>query len=324
MEFLSLDSFDPTFNLALEERLFTTLPPEHPGFFLLWQNNPSVIVGRNQCTAEEVNAAYVQRENLPVVRRMTGGGAVYHDAGNLNFSFLENRSSAKVDFLRFLEPVRLSLQDVGVTTHISGRNDLEADGRKISGNAQLLSRGKILHHGTLLVSLDFERMCEALTPAPEKIRSKGVASIRARVVNISELWPQGTTMEMLREALLARCADAKGTLNPGDALAAQTLARNKYRLWKWNYGASPPFSERKRERFPWGLVELRLDVRDGIIRSCRIYGDFFSAKPIGELEALLTGEKRRSATLKHVLAETDLEEFFSGCDADAMRCFLTE
>jgi lipoate-protein ligase A len=325
MEFLSFSSLDPAFNLALEERLFTTLPPRHPGLFLLWQNGPSVIVGRHQCTAEEVNAEFIRRENLPVVRRNTGGGAVYHDTGNLNFSFLENMSRPnKMDFRRLLVPVCLALADVGVAAEISGRNDLETRGRKISGNAQLLRDGKVLHHGTLLVNLDFSRMAEALKPAPEKIRSKGVSSVRARVANIAEFWKPGATMETLRDALSRRCAERQAELSRETLAAAQSLAETKYRRWDWNYGASPAFTEKKRERFPWGSVEMRLDVRDGLIRSCRVHGDFFAAAPIGGLEALLTGKKRESGALTQALAGADMENFFCGCDAAVMRRFLTE
>jgi lipoate-protein ligase A len=325
VEFLSFSSLDPAFNLALEEQLFATLPPRHPGLFLLWQNGPSVIVGRHQCTTEEINAEFIRRESLPVVRRNTGGGAVYHDTGNLNFSFLENVSRpGRMDFRRLLAPVCLALADVGVTAEISGRNDLTTRGRKISGNAQLLRDGKVLHHGTLLVNLDFSRMVEALNPAPEKIRSKGIASVRARVANIADFWKPGATMETLKHALSRRCAERR--TEPGrDALAAaQSLAETKYRQWDWNYGASPPFTEKKRERFSWGSVDMRLEVRGGVIRSCRVYGDFFAARPIGELETLLTGQKRESGALARALAGADMENFFSGCDAAAMRRFLTE
>ncbi|MDR3358659.1 MAG: lipoate--protein ligase [Desulfovibrio sp.] len=325
MEFLSLSSLDPAVNLALEERLFTTLPPRHPGLFLLWQNGPSVIVGRHQCTAEEINAEFVRRENLPVVRRNTGGGAVYHDTGNLNFSFLENtRRPGGMDFRRLLAPVCLALADVGVRAEISGRNDLEVQGRKISGNAQLLRDGKMLHHGTLLVNLDLSRMVEALKPAPEKIRSKGVASVRARVANITEFWKPGTTVEALKHALLRRCAERRAELGRETLAVAQDLAETKYRQWDWNYGASPAFTEKKRERFPWGSVDMRLDVRDGVIRSCRFYGDFFAATPIGELQSLLTGQKRESGDLARALDGVNMENFFSGCDAAVMRRFLTE
>ena len=215
MRFLSLSSTDPAFNLALEECLLQWLPADHPGLFLLWQNAPSVIVGRHQVTLDEIDSDFVRRRGLPVVRRMTGGGAVYHDLGNLNFSFMENAHGRKtVDFARYLRPVCAALAELGVQASLTGRNDLEAGGRKISGSAQSLRHGRILHHGTLLVSLDFGELVQALHVDPDKIRSKGIASVRSRVANISEFWAPGSSMESLRAALLRHCADGEGELEP--------------------------------------------------------------------------------------------------------------
>ena len=224
MQSLSLTSTDPAFNLALEECLLQWLPADHPGLFLLWQNAPSVIVGRHQVTLDEIDSDFVRRRGLPVVRRMTGGGAVYHDLGNLNFSFMENAHGRKtVDFARYLRPVCEALAGLGVRASLSGRNDLEAGGRKISGSAQSLRQGRILHHGTLLVSLDFGELVQALHVDPDKIRSKGIASVRSRVANISEFWTPGSSMEGLRAALLRRCADGAGQLEP-EVLNASTAA----------------------------------------------------------------------------------------------------
>ena len=215
MQFLSLSSTDPALNLALEECLLQWLPADHPGLFLLWQNAPSVIVGRHQVTLDEIDGDFVRRRGLPVVRRMTGGGAVYHDLGNLNFSFMENAHGRKtVDFARYLRPVCAALAELGVQASLTGRNDLEAGGRKISGSAQSLRQGRILHHGTLLVSLDFGELVQALHVDPDKIRSKGIASVRSRVANISEFWTPGSGMEDLRAALLRHCADGEGSLEP--------------------------------------------------------------------------------------------------------------
>ena len=304
MQFLSLSSTDPAFNLALEECLLQWLPADHPGLFLLWQNAPSVIVGRHQVTLDEIDSDFVRRRGLPVVRRMTGGGAVYHDLGNLNFSFMENAHGRKtVDFARYLRPVCAALAELGVQASLTGRNDLEAGGRKISGSAQSLRQGRILHHGTLLVSLDFGELVQALHVDPDKIRSKGIASVRSRVANISEFWAPGSSMESLR--------------------AAEELAERKYRSWDWNYGASPAFSLQRRERFPWGLVDWRLDVRDGIVRDCRICGDFFAAADIAGLEERLRGVPCRSDALAGALNGVAWQEYFSHCDPQRMEQFFT-
>ncbi len=320
---LRFDSLDPAFNLALEETLFNMLRPGDPGWFLLWRNGPSVIVGRHQNTVEEVNAELVRTYNLPVVRRMTGGGAVYHDAGNLNFSFLmPAEGRGRPDFGVFLRPVLAALAELGVAAAFSSRNDITVEGRKVSGSAQSRNRHAVLHHGTLLVDLDLDMLGAVLTGAPDKYISKGVASIRSRVCNLSEVLPSGIGMRDLQNALAEHCAQGEGML-PGAVLdAAHDLAERKYRCWDWNYGASPPFSERRRQRFPWGAVECRFDVRRGRIAACRIYGDFFSQADISELETRLTGVFYTPEALAEVLADQPLEEFFSGCDAPPMRAFL--
>ena len=326
MQCYSVRQTDPTLNLALEEVLFRRLGPDFPGCFLLWQNSPSVIVGRHQNTWEEVDTAWLAERGLPVVRRNTGGGAVYHDLGNLNFSFMEYAPErGKVDFARYLEPVCAALARLGVEARLTGRNDLEAGGRKISGSAQSLRAGRVLHHGTLLVALNFEDMVAALIVDPEKYRSKGVASVRARVANISESWQPGSTMDDLRAALAACCAPESVPRDvPEDALReAGRLAEEKYRTWEWNFGHSPAFSERRRRRFPWGLVDVLLDVRKGVIESCRIHGDFFAAADVGELERRLTGVRDEPQALRDALRGVDWEACFSGCDPEMMQNFFT-
>ena len=241
---------------------------------------------------------------------------VYHDLGNLNFSFMENAHGRKtVDFARYLRPVCAALAELGVQASLTGRNDLEAGGRKISGSAQSLRQGRILHHGTLLVSLDFGELVQALHVDPDKIRSKGIASVRSRVANISEFWTPGSGMEDLRAALLRHCADGEGSLEPEVLRAAEELAERKYRSWDWNYGASPAFTLQRRERFLWGLVDWRLDVRDGMVRDCRICGDFFAAADIAGLEERLRGVRCRSDALAGALNGVAWQEYFSHCEA---------
>ena len=323
MRALCMDSLDPALNLALEEHLFTSLPKDHPGWFLLWSNGPSIIVGRHQNTLEEVNQGLVEKHGLVVVRRMTGGGAVYHDAGNLNFSFIHRAELRKgMDFSVYLAPVVCALEDMGIRAVLSGRNDLEVAGRKVSGSAQMRRQGKVLHHGTLLVDLDLDMLEAVLSCAPDKYLSKGVASIRARVANLSEFAGMDFSMGALREALLRRCASERVGLSEGDFRQAEEIAASKYRLWEWNYGASPPFTEKWRERFSWGSVECCLLVRDGIIKQCAIRGDFFSREDIGGLESCFVGMPHRREAIRSALEGVELADYFSGCDVERMRMFF--
>ena len=207
MEFLTFSSLDPAFNLALEERLFDSLPPEHPGLFMLWQNGPSIIVGRHQCTAEEVNADCVRRENLPVVRRITGGGAVYHDLGNLNYSFItEAGNTAELSMQALARPVCSALRSLGLRAELSGRNDICIDGRKVSGTAQRLSGGRVLHHGTLLFDTDADALASALRPRADKFESKAAKSVRSRTGNIRDFLGGDLDVHGFRRAILAQLA----------------------------------------------------------------------------------------------------------------------
>jgi len=326
MRALLLDSLDPTFNLAVEESLFQSVEPGQ-SLFLLWRNRPSVIVGRHQNTVEEVNQNFVCDNSIDVVRRMSGGGAVYHDEGNINFSFLVwNGEGCDQGFARFLEPVTEALADLGLHAEYSSRNDITISGRKVSGSAQRRSGSRLLHHGTLLVDLDMDRLGQALSGHPDKYTSKGVPSHRARVVNLKELlppdWSRDACLERVQAALLNRCARHRVGLSPAQQEAAQRLADSRYRTWEWNYGQSPPYTEKRRQRFPWGAVDCRLEVCRGIIRSCRIFGDFFSVEGVSELEARLTGMANKTQTLRKALENMPLSRYFVGCDPRQMLDFL--
>lgn len=321
MEYIEINSLDPALNLALEECLLLSLPANHPGYFLLWQNGPSIIVGRHQCAGEVVNASFVAEENLPVIRRMTGGGAVYHDTGNLNFSFIANGGN-RLDFAFYMEPVRRALQSLGVDAQISGRNDLEVNGKKISGSGQIILHGRSLHHGTLLVNMDLERMALALRVDESKFKSKGVASLRARVANIGEL--MRGDMRALKTALAAHCAASRGSLEPAVLEKAKTVASEKYSSWNWNYGQSPPYNLEKRARFPWGEVAARLDIRNGRISSFKLNGDFFNGSPVDELEERFLGAAFEPRALNAALVGARLPDYFSGCDEKAMRDFFVK
>ncbi|MEG2173239.1 MAG: lipoate--protein ligase [Desulfovibrionaceae bacterium] len=322
---LAINSIDPAYNLALEDVLFSQLTPHVPGYFLLWQNAPSIIVGKHQNTHAEINASLVEHYALPVVRRQTGGGAVYHDLGNLNFSFLvpagQSSLGGVLNFARFLNPIRDVLHTLGVQAELSSRNDLTLAGRKISGSAQLRSKQGILHHGTLLVSLDLAMLGAVLMGAPDKFLSKGIASVRSRVTNIAEHAPM-LTMEVLKQALLHGCAEGTALVDARIHAEAQALAARKYASWDWNFGASPQFTHSWRQRFAWGALEVCYTVVHGHITACRLFGDYFSQADVADVEQLCLGVPYQRQALARAWENLDLSLYFSGCEGREVRNFL--
>jgi len=324
---LRVESTDPAFNLALEEVLFDSLSPENSGIFLIWRNSPSVIVGRHQNTAEEVNAAFCREHGITVVRRPTGGGAVYHDLGNVNFSFLVWVEKKRLSgFEEFMTPMVQALRDLGIDAEYTSRNDITVNGRKVVGTAQRRTGQRMLHHGCLLVDVDTSALSDALAADPEKFRSKGVASHRARVANLKEFLPDGLDaaqcMEQIVNAMICRCAQEERELSTELKEKAEALARSRYRTWEWNWGNSPAFTEKRRRRFSWGRLECLLDVRDGIVTGCRLFGDFFPLRDPAELEALLTGLRSDPASMRAALKNEPVETWFSGAERSDLLAFL--
>lgn len=285
------ESTDPYFNLAAEEYLLDTEPNE---VFMLWRNEKAVILGRNQNAYAEINRPVAEERGIAVVRRLTGGGAVFHDLGNLNFTFIVPREACpELDFARFLMPVAEALRNLGVPAEISGRNDLTADGRKISGNAQCVRNGKVMHHGTLLFSADLSDMADVLRVDPEKMRSKGIKSVRSRVGNLRDWLPAMDVTgfkRYLEESFLTRSgADKAVPFSPEQVAGIERLKREKYAAWDWNWGASPAFGNTVKKRFPYGGVELSFDSEHGVLTAVRFRGDFFGSAPAEELEQALAG-----------------------------------
>ena len=324
MKAIGVDSLDPTYNLALEEVLYNGLQPGDPGWFLIWRNGPSIIVGRHQNTVEEIDEAFVYKHALNVVRRPTGGGAVYHDEGNVNFSFLTTIENEQPGFVEFLAPIVTALGDLGLHAEFSSRNDITVDGRKISGSAQRRSGYRMLHHGTLMVDLDMGVLSQALTGNPDKYKSKGVASHKSRVANLREFLPQygDECMETVIQAILKHCADEVVALPSEVHTSAIALADVKYRSWDWNFGKSPEFTESRRKRFPWGALECRINVKNGQIEKWWMFGDFFSLAEISELEVRLAGIAYKPETIAAALANIPVEQWFSGAERKELVDFL--
>ena len=266
------DSFDPYLNLATEKYLLDTVP-QNACTLYLWQNENTVVIGRNQNPWAECNCSLLEKEGGKLARRLSGGGAVFHDLGNLNFTFLCNEDS--YDLTRQLQVIREACLFAGIETTLSGRNDILADNRKFSGNAFFNSKGKAYHHGTLMVCADTEKMQRYLTPSKAKLEAKGVKSVRSRVVNLSEFSPSLTTEKMKEYMISAfeKVYNQKASfLRITDNLRIDALAKS-YQSNDYIYGGSAPFSFSCDKSFSWGQLQLQLEVKDGIVKGVKVYTD---------------------------------------------------
>ncbi|MDZ7757990.1 lipoate--protein ligase [Rhodohalobacter sp.] len=306
---------DPRINLALEEYALRNFG-ESEDYLLFYINGPSIIIGRNQNTLEEINDEYVRENGIHVVRRMSGGGAVYHDEGNLNFSFITNYKKENLhNFKKFTKPVIQVLKEMGVNAEMSGRNDILAEGRKISGNAQFSTGKRMFSHGTLLFNSDLEEVTRALDVKMSKIESKGHKSVRSRVANICEFLNEEMTVSEFRQNLLDglyRERDNFETyhLTDDEWEAVHELKDEKYGNWDWNFGRSPDFNIQRTKRFPVGEIDLRLDVEKGHIQNLKIYGDFFGKEPVDEIEEMLKDVRYEPSDIEIALNGIDVKEYF--------------
>ncbi|MBT2759399.1 lipoate--protein ligase [Mesobacillus foraminis] len=306
---------DPRINLAIEEYAVKNLDINET-YLLFYINEPSIIIGKNQNTIEEINTDYVEKNGIHIVRRLSGGGAVYHDLGNLNFSFItKDGGDSFHNFRKFTEPVVQALKKIGVNAELSGRNDLIVEGRKISGNAQFSTRGRMFSHGTLMFNSEIENVVSALKVKKDKIESKGIKSIRSRVANISEFLQEKMSVEEFRSLLLKNIFSDSNEipeyeLTDSDWEKIRELSKERYQNWDWNYGRSPKFNLQHSHRFPVGQIDVRLEVNKGQIENCKIYGDFFGVGDVGEIEENLTGVKYERVSLESALENINIQHYF--------------
>ncbi len=313
------ESTDPYFNVATDEYILKHIDED---CFMLWRNDNAIIVGKYQNTLSEINYDYVKAQNIAVVRRLSGGGAVYHDLGNLNFSFTQAGENSNLsDFEKFTRPIVDVLQQLGANARFEGKNDLMIDGMKIAGNAEHIFKNKILHHGCLLFSSEMRNVSEALKVNPVKYIDKAVKSVPKRVTNISDHLRTRITIEQFTRKLMEHVISIYPncrpyTFTPEDLRRIKELRDKKYATREWNYGNSPNYNFKKAIRTKGGLLEMNLDVKKGIIEQAKIFGDFFSEKGIVEIEEALVDTAHEENAIRQVLSGFPIEKHFRNITID--------
>lgn len=272
LSFYISNCHNPYTNLATEKYLLDSVGNDEIILYL-WQNQNTVVIGKNQNALTECKCALLEEDGGHLARRLSGGGSVFHDLGNLNFTFLCRTEN--YDLSKQMQVIKEACVLGGISAEISGRNDILADGRKFSGNAFYNSRGKSYHHGTILVNADKQKLGKYLTPPKAKLQSKGVKSVKSRVINLSEINPT-LTIEMLKDYMLSAFGKVYG-LSPSpfviDDTAGISNLAEEYASWEYLYAPSLPFTFSCEGNFPWGNIELQLDVKEGKIQSAGVYTD---------------------------------------------------
>ncbi len=329
MVYIESKSTNPAFNLALEQFVFDEMDPSN-SYFMLWQNANTIVVGKYQNTLQEINREYVEENKIQVVRRLSGGGAVYHDLGNLNFTFVTNAQSGKgMDFSRFCQPVVQALRAFAVPAEMNGRNDMTIEGRKFSGNAQYIKNGRVMHHGTILYNSDLGKIGNALQVKPEKMRSKGVASVKSRVTNINEYMNPPVPLNVFKTKLVQemfRTGDLQEyTLTPQQLLRVEELQKSRYDTWEWNYGASPGYEIEKSGLIEGcGCIEVQLQTAKEKIQAIQITGDFFTVGDLEVFQKQLVGQHLNREELLPVLTKLQPEQVIRNLSAAAFLDLLLQ
>ena len=318
---------DPRINLAIETYLVQEMPLDEPKL-LFYINEPSIIIGRNQNTIEEINTEYVEKQGIHVVRRLSGGGAVYHDAGNLNFSFImPDDGESFRNFGKVTQPIIDALHDMGVEgAELKGRNDLVIDDKKFSGNAMYSTNGRMFAHGTLMFDSDVNEVVNALKVRKDKIESKGIKSIRSRVTNIKPYLTdthQNMSTKDFRQEILLKIFETDKLedvnvykLTEKDWERINAISDKLYRNWDWNYGRSPEFDLVRRQRFAIGSIEAKMNVSEGEIKEIKLFGDFFGLGEISDVEKVLTGVKYDKESIKAAVEEIDVKKYFGNIEKE--------
>ena len=321
MKFLRNDCFDPHYNMSFDEYCLEHFPSDDTVFYL-WRNSPSVIIGLNQNVYKEVNLKYLEDNGIRLARRVTGGGAVYHDLQNLNYTVVGRSDDLERDYPGYMHMMLDALRSLGVRAEINGRNDITVDGRKVSGYAKRVYKDRLMVHGTLMYDVDISRLTEALAVPGSKLDAAGIASVRSRVGNLKELLPQFGGILEFRDALeriLSRdYADPMVVLTEGQKAEVAEICRTKFSTWEWNYGRSPKASYSKSLRLPCGTVELSCDIVRGRVSDAAFGGDFIGSLPAEGVAAALEGCRFARADVLEALRRTGVRHCFDGTSPEQL------
>ena len=319
MRYIKNTNTDPYFNMAFDEYCLEKLNIDEPVFYL-WQNRPAVIVGYNQDINTEVNLDYLKTNNIALVRRVTGGGAVYHDLGNLNYTIVGHSDNLEESYPEYASLMMKALQRLGVPAILSGRNDILVGERKVSGFAKRVCKNRLMVHGTLMYNVNLEILSQALSPSTTKLQSKGIASVRSRVANLCDYLPEIPNIQSfskrLERILSNQYADSEYSLSKTDLANIQYLADEKFSTWKWNYGHSPKANLKHSARLACGTVEIHLTLNENRISLCKFGGDFLGNLPVSEVENILQGVVYDTNAIRDCLSKIKISNYFDGVVAD--------
>lgn len=316
MKYIVNTSNNPAYNIALEAYAFKELQSEDE-LFILWINEPAIIIGKHQNAVQEINKEYTDANGIHVVRRLSGGGAVYHDLNNLNYTIISNKSEeGAFDFKTFSQPVIETLADLGVTAEFTGRNDLEIDGKKFCGNAQAYYKGRMMHHGCLLFDVDMTVLGNALKVSKDKIESKGVKSVRARVTNILNELPEKITVNEFADKILDKMKEhypdmTEYVLSEDELAKIQKSYEEQFSTWDWTYGKAPEYTVERSVRYPAGKITSYIKTENSVIEGLKIYGDFFGIGDVSDIEQLLIGTRYEYTDILEKLQSIDTTHYFS-------------
>ena len=312
---------DPYFNLASEEYLLKWFRED---VFLLYRNLPSIVVGKHQNTLSEINLPYVQEQEILVARRISGGGSVFHDEGNLNFAFFTTGKEGElVDYRRATLPIVEAMGKMGLKVSLGKRNELLIKGLKISGTASHVYKHRVLHHGTLLFSSELEQLSTALDSIRDKFTDRAVKSVRSGVANVRDFLAEPMDMEQFQERILNHVLNLNEKnriykFSETDINEISSLRESKFSTWEWNFGYSPRYQYSKSVPFEGGRIDIHMNVEKGVIRELKLQGDFTSRKDILALENMLSGTIHDPETMRVKLSGINVSDYIVGLENEEL------